>query len=190
MIASERWETDPSLPELPSRLLSSYSWNKVMAKWFFDDDIFRLEAGPRLKQPSAQHTASRYTTAGYCDSVTIFQLCSLPRHQTLYPDQTFCIGMSGAQHQDQNQMDTERLQEQWQTAYMILPKVSKTTSVQTMNRRSGHLTHGSVVNLAVASTERSRHLTESLSSETSFAKPSVPRRDGGQFAHQVGWRRN
>ena len=40
--------------------------------------------------------------------------------------------------------------------------------------RSGYLTHGSVVNLAVANTKRSGHLTESLSSETSFPKPSVP----------------
>ena len=29
-----------------------------------------------MKQPCAQHTASPYTTAGYCYSVTIFQLCS------------------------------------------------------------------------------------------------------------------
>ena len=36
-----------------------------------------LKPGPWSKQPSAQHTAGRYTTAGYCDSVTIFQLCSV-----------------------------------------------------------------------------------------------------------------
>ena len=42
MVASERWETDLSFPELPSPLLSSHSWKKVMAdKWFFDDDIRR-----------------------------------------------------------------------------------------------------------------------------------------------------
>ena len=34
-----------------------------------------LKPGPWLKQPSAQHTASLHTTAGYY-SVTIFQFCS------------------------------------------------------------------------------------------------------------------
>ena len=29
-----------------------------------------------------------------------------------YPDQTFCMGVSGAQHQDQHQIDTERVQQQ------------------------------------------------------------------------------
>ena len=37
-----------------------------------------------------------------------------------------------------------------------------------------YLTHGSVVNLAFANAKRSLHLTESLLSETSFPKPSVP----------------
>ena len=42
------------------------------------------------------------------------------------------------------------------------------------DRRSRYFTHGSVVNLAVANSKRSRHLTETLSSETSFQKPAVP----------------
>ena len=49
-IASESWETDPSFPEVPSRLLSSHSWIKVMADtWFFDVDIVRLEAQALLE---------------------------------------------------------------------------------------------------------------------------------------------
>ena len=47
------------------------------------------------------------------------------------------------------------------------------TSIQMMERRSRYLTHGSVVSLAVASTKRSRHLTKSLSTKTSFPRPSV-----------------
>ena len=43
IIASERWETDPHFPEV--HILSSHSWKKVIAdRWFFDDDILRLEA--------------------------------------------------------------------------------------------------------------------------------------------------
>ena len=60
------------------------------------------------------------------------------------------------------------------TAHVMLPRVSWTTSVRMTDRRSQYLTHGPVVNLAVANTKCSRHLTESLSSETSFPTPSVP----------------
>ena len=114
IIAFERWETDL---EVSSRLLSSQTWKKVMAdKWFFDDDILRLEPPPWLMQPSAQYTANWYTTAVYCYLVTIFQLCSAssvddPATSDSYPDQTFWIGMSGAQHQHPIQMDTERVQQ-------------------------------------------------------------------------------
>ena len=49
-IASERWETDPSFPEVPSRLLSSHSWKMVKAdKCIFDDDVLRLEARALVK---------------------------------------------------------------------------------------------------------------------------------------------
>ena len=49
-IASERCETDPSFPEVPSRLLSSHSWKQVTAdKRFFDDDVLRLEARALVK---------------------------------------------------------------------------------------------------------------------------------------------
>ena len=50
ILASERWETDPSFPEVPSQLLSSDSWKKVMAdRWFCDDDILRLVARALVK---------------------------------------------------------------------------------------------------------------------------------------------
>ena len=71
ILASERWETDPSFPEVPSHLLSSHSWKNVMAdRWCFDNDILRLEAWALVRP------AEQYTTAGYCYSVTIFQWCS------------------------------------------------------------------------------------------------------------------
>ena len=74
IIASERWETDPSFP---SRLLSSHSWKKVMVDSGFSTTTpSELKPGPCAKQPCAQHTASRDTTTGYYDSGTIFQLCS------------------------------------------------------------------------------------------------------------------
>ena len=75
-LVPERWETDPTFPELPSHLFSSHSWQKVMAdRWFFDD-IFRLEAQALVRAPELSPTANQYTTAGYCHSVTIFQWCS------------------------------------------------------------------------------------------------------------------
>ena len=55
IIASERWETDSSFPEVPSRLLSSHSWKKGMAdKWFFDDDILRFEAWALVEAAHSQ----------------------------------------------------------------------------------------------------------------------------------------
>ena len=55
IIASERWETNPSFPEVPSRLPSSHSWNNVMAdRWFFDDDILGLEARALVKAAHSQ----------------------------------------------------------------------------------------------------------------------------------------
>ena len=73
IIASERWETDSSFPEVPSHFLLSHSWKKVMAdEWFFDEDILRLEARALVKAANrAAH--SQHTTAGYCYSVTIYQ---------------------------------------------------------------------------------------------------------------------
>ena len=62
IIASERQETDPSFLEVPSHLLSSHSWKKVIAdKWFFDDDILRLEALALVKaaERSAQPARTR-----------------------------------------------------------------------------------------------------------------------------------
>ena len=57
IIASERWEIDPSFPEVPSHVLSGHSWKKVMAdRWFFDDDILRLAGptSPRLQDAVTQ----------------------------------------------------------------------------------------------------------------------------------------
>ena len=72
-LVSERWETDPTFPELRSHLFSSHSWQKVMAdRWFFDD-IFRLEAQALVRALEISPTANKYTTASYCCSVTIFQ---------------------------------------------------------------------------------------------------------------------
>ena len=43
ILASDESDTDPSFPEVPSRLLSSHSWKKVMAdQRCFDGDILRL----------------------------------------------------------------------------------------------------------------------------------------------------
>ena len=48
IIASERWETDPIFPKVPSHL--RHSWKEVMAdRWFFDDDNLRLEAWALVK---------------------------------------------------------------------------------------------------------------------------------------------
>ena len=59
IIASERWETDSSFPEVPSHLLSSHSWKKVMAdEWFSTRTSSDLKPGPWSKQPIAQLTAS------------------------------------------------------------------------------------------------------------------------------------
>ena len=49
IIASGRWEIDPSFPDVPSRLLSSHSWKQVTAFFFFEDDILRLEARALVK---------------------------------------------------------------------------------------------------------------------------------------------
>ena len=67
MIASERWETDPSLPEVPSHLLSGHSGKKVLAdRWFFDEDIVRLEARALVQSSRArspQPTSTRLQVA-------------------------------------------------------------------------------------------------------------------------------
>ncbi|CAK0800111.1 unnamed protein product, partial [Prorocentrum cordatum] len=50
VLASERWELDPSFPEVPSWLLHDSHWATVMAdRWAFADDILRLEARALVK---------------------------------------------------------------------------------------------------------------------------------------------
>ncbi|CAK0812006.1 unnamed protein product [Prorocentrum cordatum] len=50
VLASERWELDPSFPEVPSWLLNDSHWATVMAdRWAFADDILRLEARALVK---------------------------------------------------------------------------------------------------------------------------------------------
>ena len=76
ILASERWDTDPSFPEVPSQLLSSDSWKKVMADtWFFDDDILRLVNRALVK---AAERAAHSQPVHDCRLllVTIFQQCS------------------------------------------------------------------------------------------------------------------
>ena len=108
IIASERWETDPSFPEVPSR----FALESLVEKDFGCQMVFRrtamssdLKPGPWSKQPSAQHTASRFLDCGmllHSDNLSI-ELCFNPgrsRDFRLLPFfQTFFLGVSGAQHQ-------------------------------------------------------------------------------------------
>ena len=114
IIASERWETDSSFPEVPSRLLSSHSWKKGMAdKWFFDDDILRFEAWALVEAAErAAHTPASTRLQDQSSNCALFHPWTIPRRQPPHPDHTFCIGTSGEQHHDQHQMDIERTQQQ------------------------------------------------------------------------------
>ena len=159
IIASERWETDPSLPEVPSRLLSSHSWKKVMAdKCFFDDDILRLEALVEAAERST-HSQPVYDCRILLLSHNLsIVLCSnrgrsrAPRSDVLHR----CVwratsGSASAGYRASSTAVTGAAKRM--TAHVILPRVPQTTSIQLRDRRSRYLTHGSVVNLA-ANTKR------------------------------------
>ena len=90
----------------------------MAGKWFFDDDIPRLEAGALVKGTErSEHSQPVHDCRMVLlsDSISIV-LClkswTIPRLRTPYTDETFYLGVSGAQHQDQHQMDTERVQQQ------------------------------------------------------------------------------
>ena len=72
IIASERLET-ASFLKVPSPLLLSHSWKKVMADNRFFNDILRLEA-LALVTAASRAAHSQHTTPGHCYSVTIKQV--------------------------------------------------------------------------------------------------------------------
>ena len=56
-LVSERWETDPTFPELPSHLFSSHSWQKVMAdRWFFRRYLQTRSPGPGQSTRAFAHS--------------------------------------------------------------------------------------------------------------------------------------
>ena len=83
-------------------------------KWFFDDD--QQTRSPGLVQ-AAERSAHSWPVHDcrilvLSDNISIV-LCFKPRTiARLHRDQTFRLGVSGAQHQGQHQMDTERVQQQ------------------------------------------------------------------------------
>ena len=92
---------------------------KVMAdNWFFDDDILRLEAwalvqaAERAAHSQPVHDCKFLLPSDNLSIVLCFTRGRSRDIRLLTQIRRFCISMSGAQHQDQRQMDTEQIQQQ------------------------------------------------------------------------------
>ena len=75
------------------------------------------------------------------------------------------------------------------TAHVMLPRVSWTTSVQNDGQTSWFLTHSLLMNLAVANTKRSRHLSCCRARPLSRSPWCRGTKDRELFVHKVGLRR-
>ena len=76
----------------------------MVDKWFFDDDILRLEARALVK---AANRAAHSQPVHDCRLLILSDDFRL-----LVQIRTVCIGVFGTQHQDQHQMDTKRTPQQ------------------------------------------------------------------------------
>ena len=112
-MVEKRWETDPSFPEVPSQLLSSDSWKKVMAdRWFFDDDILRLvaralvKAAERAAHSQPVHDCGLLLLSDNLSTVLCFNRGRSRDFGLLTQIRRF-VDMPGAEHLNQHQTDTK-----------------------------------------------------------------------------------
>ena len=145
---------------MPSRPLSSHSWHKVMPdKRLVDDDSLRLEAQALVK---AADRAVHSQPVHNCKilllsdniSIVLCFTCGRPSDFRLLIQ---CVwratsGSASDGHQANSTSVTGATESM--TTYTILPRVSFTTSVLVMDRRSRFLTHVPLVNPPVAKTKR------------------------------------
>ena len=97
---------------------------------------------------------------------------TIPRLQTPYPDQTFRLGVSGAQHEDQHFPSEFNSNDRGSREHDSAHDATKSL-VDYLGSNDGQTFLVSHAWLCREPGKRSRHLTESLSRETSFPKPSV-----------------
>ena len=150
---------------MPSRLLSSRSWKKVVAdKLFFDVDILRLEA--QALDKAAQRSAHSQLVHD-CRILLLSDTLSIVLCFTLGRSRDFrlrtqirrfasvCLATSGSASDGYRSISTAVTgSAENMTAHMIPPRVSWSTSVQMTDRRSRCLTHGSVATSDGVAVER------------------------------------